>query len=192
MVNPEKKDRAAFRDMFLHYYPKVKGFLVCLLKDETAAEDLAQDVFVALWEKREVFPDIRSMDAYIFRMAKNTFLNHVKRNAYHDRYVDEQKEHVSLSITDSGEEALYAREKQLLIELIVENMPAQRRCIFRMSRGEGMKKEDIAKRLGLSKKTVENHINLALKELRKVIMLGIMIFCQFGIECTSTLVCLIM
>ena len=69
----------------------------------------------------------------------------------------------------------YRKEKELLIKLIVDQMPEQRKRIFMMSRYQGLSNDQIAKSLGLSKHTIENNISLALKELREV-MLAFIIF----------------
>lgn len=64
---------------------------------------------------------------------------------------------------------MLAKDLALLVEMVVENMPAQRQAVYKMSREMGMSNDEIALKLGIQKKTVENHLNLALKELRKTI-----------------------
>jgi RNA polymerase sigma factor, sigma-70 family len=66
---------------------------------------------------------------------------------------------------------LVASDTQLLIEMVVENMPEQRQTIYRMSREQHLKNEEIASRLGIQKKTVENHLNLALKDIKNELFL---------------------
>lgn len=163
----------AFRFLFLSYFPKVKAFITHLLKDEPLAEDLSQDIFVKLWENRDSLGLIQSFDAYVYRMAKNSVINQIKRDSYGDKYSKEEYlrvEHVSM------EEEIFAKEIQLLVELTVNKMPEQRKKIYRMSRVEGLKNDEIADKLNLSKKTIENHLNLALKEIRKTISLFLVFF----------------
>lgn len=66
-------------------------------------------------------------------------------------------------------EDVVAKDTQLLIDMVVENMPQQRQMIYRMSREQNLKNEEIALRLGIQKKTVENHLNLALKEIKRAL-----------------------
>ena len=74
--------------------------------------------------------------------------------------------------SDSTPEAdLEARDLQLKIDMSVESMPLQRRTVFRLSRIQGLANDEIARRLGIQKKTVENHLNLALKELKEALQL---------------------
>ena len=71
---------------------------------------------------------------------------------------------------DSPDEDLIAKDLQLLIDMVVANMPPQRKLIYQLSREAGLSNAEIAEKLDLSKKTVENHLNLALKELRKILL----------------------
>lgn len=70
---------------------------------------------------------------------------------------------------------MVAKDTQLLIDMVVENMPQQRQMIYRMSREQHLKNDEIAQRLGLQKKMVENHLNLALKEIKKAVYLMILL-----------------
>ena len=164
-------DNEAFRTLFEMFFPKVKIFLVKFLKDEVVAEDISQDIFVKIWTYREALPDIRSFNTYIYRMTRNAALNHIRGGR--------QKINISeISILDDRdvESEYHTKEKELLIRLMVEHMPPQRQRIFKMSREQGLSNEDIAIKLGISKKTVENNITLALKDLRNVILAFLVFF----------------
>ena len=164
-------DNEAFKTLFEMFYPKVKIFLVKFLKDENTAEDISQDIFVKIWTYREALPDIRSFNTYLYRMTRNAALNHLRGN--HSK-IDISKMSV---LDDKDIEAEYqTKEKELLIRLTVEHMPPQRQRIFKMSREQGLSNDDIALKLGISKKTVENNITLALKELRDVIIAFMVFF----------------
>lgn len=164
----------AFRSFFLHYFPKVKYFIAHLLKDVDRAEDLSQDIFVKVWENRESLGELNSFDAYVYRMAKNAVLNEMKREVIKNKY--NEYEYSREKTGTSVEEELFAKEVQLLIELTVSKMPEQRKKIYEMSRVQGLKNEEIATTLNITKKTVENHLNLALKEIKKTISLFMLFF----------------
>ena len=144
------------------------------MKSEPVAEDLAQDVFIIIWEKREKLVAVKSINSYIYRIAKNVTLNYIEHQyvekKYMEQYVNEE------DVGQSIEEDLLARETELLVQLTVNNMPSQRKKIYRMSREEGLKNDEIAEKLNISKKTVENHLNIALKEIRKAISLLALFF----------------
>ena len=171
LENIAQGDNEAFKTLFEVFFPKVKVFLVKFLKDEVAAEDISQDIFVKIWTFREALPDIRSFNAYIYRMTKNAAMNHI-------RGCKSQIDISKMSILDDKdiEAEYYLKEKELLIRLVVDQMPSQRQRIFKMSREEGLSNDEIAKSLGIAKKTVENNITLALKELRDVIIAFMVFF----------------
>jgi RNA polymerase sigma-70 factor (ECF subfamily) len=158
-------DHEAFRSLFMQYFPKLKFFIARLVKSEAVAEELSQELFVKLWEKREILTMVQSFNAYIYRTAKNAALNYL-----HHKYVEQ---HHALRLSEHqaqpSDELFQAKEMELIIRLTVEKMPEQRRKIFKMSRTAYLKNEEIAQKLNISKKTVENHLTLALKELRQLL-----------------------
>lgn len=166
-------DQSAFRAVFEHYYPRVCEFVRRLVKSDALAEDVAQDIFVKVWERREIFGvEVRSFGNYIYVMSRNAALNALRRTGRISPYAEEQ---ASLPSSDSMEEEYYAREKELLIRLVVCRMPEQRRRVFELSRYMGMDNQTIATTLNISKKTVENHLTLALRTLRAALALWIML-----------------
>lgn len=162
----------AFRCLFMAYFPKVNCFISHLIKSEIIAEELAQDVFMKIWENREQLVTIESFNSYVYRMAKNMALNYLRRKYLEDSYLENYEGETQLTI----EGDLYAREMELLEQLTVSRMPQKRKAIYEMSRKEGLTNDEIAVRMGISKKTVENHLNLALKELRKTLLLFVSFF----------------
>ena len=164
-------DNEAYRTLFEMFFPKVKVFLMKFLKDDVAAEDIAQDIFVKIWDYRETLPDIRSFNTYIYRMTRNAALNHLRSSR---TFLDISK----MSILDDKdiETEYYTKEKELLIRLAVEQMPPQRQRIFKMSREQGLSNDDIAQKLGITKKTVENNLTLALKDLRDIVIAFMVFF----------------
>ncbi len=168
-------EHKAFETVFLAYFNKIKFFISGLLKSDADAEELAQDIFVKLWLNHQSIDCEKSFNAYIYTMARNATFNFLKHKGVHDSYVNEVRE-PEVGVLYS-EESVYAKEIALLVELIVDKMPVRRQDIYRMSRIEGLTNEEISERLGISKKTVENQLSLILKELRRVILIFLLIFC---------------
>jgi RNA polymerase sigma-70 factor (ECF subfamily) len=161
-----------YKALFLMYFPKVKYFITHLVKSEAIAEELAQDVFLKVWEYRERMRDVQSFNAYIYRMAKNEALNYLEHKYVNDTYLEQYRSEAVLSEESDWE----AREIELIEQLIVSRMPPQRKKVYEMSRMQGISHAEIATHLGISKKTVENHLNLALKELRKALQIITLFF----------------
>lgn len=164
-------DQAAYKDLFFKYYPKVRSFISAFIKDEDAAEDLSQDIFFKFWENRKNLTGINNLGAYFYVLSKNASLNYIRKSnrITHTDIPDDTG-------TDDVEQVYFSKEKELIIRLTVENMPPQRRHIFRLSRYYGKSNDEISELLGISKKTVENHLNLALTEIRKVLAVLILFF----------------
>lgn len=158
-------DHDAFRSIFMKYFPKMKYFIAHIVKSEEVAEDLSQEVFEKIWLIKEDLPQLKSFNAYIYRMSKNIAINYIERKYIERSYVDNYQVEKDFLIDDE----LEAKDIEMLILLEVEGMPAQRKRIFELSRYENLKNEEIAQQLNITKKTVENHLNLALNQLRKAI-----------------------
>ncbi|MDE6820164.1 RNA polymerase sigma-70 factor [Bacteroides acidifaciens] len=169
-----------FEQIFDEIFPKVKAFAWKILQSEEDAEDIAQDVFAKLWNMPETWEDKETWHNYIYTIARNYIFNFLKHKAIEQKYQQQSKlEDYNYYSTDDIYDQLYAKELQLLVKLTIDRMPEQRRKVFLMSRQEEMSHTEIAERLGVSIRTVERHIYLALGELKKVLYL---FFFMFTIE----------
>ena len=157
-------DREAFKMLFEEFYPKTKVFLENLIKDEMASEDIAQDIFMKLWTLRGGLPEIKSFNLYIYRVVRNAALNWLR-----SRYPSVSLSSVTLSDGHDTEEEYYKKEKELLVRIAVAQMPFQRQRIFKMSRYQGFTNDEIAVKLNIARKTVENHLTQALRDIRAVL-----------------------
>lgn len=171
-------DEQAFESLFLHYFPRIKGFINGILQNEEEAEDISQDIFVSMWQNRERLTNIENLNAYLFRVAKNAVFRHIERSLLFRDFQEQQIDRASFTPTDNDsiEEELYAKELNFLISVAVEKMPPQRKQIYKMSRLEGISNDEIAERLSISKRTVENHLTQALADIRKIIGFFIIAF----------------
>ncbi len=160
-------DRESFHSLFSHYYPKTVVFLSSILKDDKdAAEDLAQDIFLKIWLSRSALSGIADFGAYLYVMTKNSALMYLRRKKHQTVSIDE----LDLLIDQAIEEQCTVKENLEYIQAVVSKMPPKRRKIYIMSREQGMSNDEIAKELNIKKKTVENHLNLALSEIRRILV----------------------
>ncbi|MDO5663733.1 MAG: RNA polymerase sigma-70 factor [Bacteroidia bacterium] len=163
-----------FEKFFTLYFPKVKNFAAMLLKSDFEAEDIAQDIFMKLWNAPDLWiNDYKSAEGYLYAMTKNQILDLIKHKKVERAYRDEKIEDYMLSGDLDNQnplDTLYYEEVKLLILLALEQMPEKRKQVFTMSRFEKMSNQEIADQLNLSVRTVEHHIYLALSDLKKIII----------------------
>lgn len=169
-----------FRRFFTINYPKVKNFAQMLLKSELDAEDVAQDVFLKLWQQPELWiNNEKDMDNYLFIMTRNIILNIFKHQRIEQEYQEELFDKTILYELTENDEILnnvYYKEMLMLVHLTLEKMPERRRMIFEMSRFKGLNHKEIADKMGISVRTVEHQIYLSLIELKKILLIFFLFF----------------
>lgn len=174
LYGQEKKKK--FEQFFIITFPKVKAFAWKVLKSEDDAEDIAQDVFVKLWDNPEIWEHQETWNGYIYTMVRNHIYNFLKHKSIELNYQEQLNKEDFPSFEPDIHDQLYAKEIELLMKLTLDTMPEQRRKVFIMSRYKGMSNQEIADNLQLSIRTVERHIYLALQDLKKVILIAFFLY----------------
>lgn len=160
-------DRDAFNTIYWRYSPKVYNTILYLLNDSGLAEDVVQDLFLTIWEKREnILPEL-NFEAYISTIARNLAYKYFEEALYNKLPVEEFKD--AKLTSNSEEDMIEADSLREYIFNVISSFPEMRRKVFIMSRFENLSHAEIAVKLSLSERTVEAHIYQALKELRKVL-----------------------
>lgn len=155
----------AYEALFGRYYIPLLRFVSSMIKSRSA-EDICQNCFLKLWINRENLNPEAGVKSWLFTVSKNEILNHLKsknnrteplRTEFHDA---ESRDSSVFDMFSHAETASNIRNT-------VDKMPSQRRTVFQLSRQEHLNNSEIADQLGLSVRTVEKHIELALKDIRK-------------------------
>ena len=177
IVRLKDGDQTAFELLFHFYYPGLVIYAAQFTADRCEAEEIVQNFFVRFWQKHQQILHGDSLKNYFFLSVKNSSLNYLKHKKIEERYLKE--------LTDlSNQHLVYdpdlyvATELQEKIKNSINLLPEKCREIFVMSRIQGLKNDDIANELKLSKRTVETQISNALKVLRVELKdyVGLLIF----------------
>jgi RNA polymerase sigma-70 factor (family 1) len=158
-------DEAAYEQLFRTYYPRLCGFAATLVTDREEAEEVVQTLFCRLWEQRDTLEVTTSVQAYLFRAVRNASLNHLKKVKIRDTYKAHNLATMEQNHAFQPDHAVHSELRQAL-EKAIAGLPEQCRIVFKMSRFEELKYKEIAEKLGISPKTVENQMGKALKVLR--------------------------
>lgn len=161
-------DEDAFEQLFFEYFYDLCSFASQITHSEGLAQDVVQEVFFKIWDRRQDWYLSSSLKAYLFQSVRNEALNKINHEKYRDELKDKLAKQKKKSITtqpkDRGQ-----RNKEILDEIwsIVSNMPRRRRSVFILYRKHGLSYREIAEVLDISRKTVENHMGLALSDIRE-------------------------
>lgn len=165
-INYAAVDREiVFERAFREHFKALHAYAFTIIRDEENAEEIVQNVFFKLWEKKENIDEITSLKAYLYRATYNdslNFLKHTKVKAAYETYAKSTGSDKSDAV-----DTLSTKELQAKIDKALNELPEQCRTIFQMSRFEELKYREIAEQLNLSVKTVENQMGKALKVLRE-------------------------
>lgn len=154
-----------FEETFRKYYQSLCNYANSILKEMDEAEEVVQNLFLSIWEKRNDLEINISLKSYLYRAVHNHCLNRIKHLKIREEYQQYAVNFYDASY-ESVNQTVMKNELETKIEEAIKKLPEQCRLIFRMSRFEELKYHEIAEQLELSPKTVENQIGKALKILR--------------------------
>ena len=159
----------AFTTLYETYWAKVYNFSRLYLTSSTEIEEVVQDVFVKVWEARIFIKENENFKGFLFITTRNIIFNQFRKsfneNAYKLAVLKSASESYSI------EEEMVASDLHIYINKLIEELPPRQQEVFKLSREKHLSYREIAQQLDISEKTVERHINEALKFLRKNIYL---------------------
>lgn len=151
-----------FKSLFDQYYEGIKSFLFYKTGSITVAEDIVQEVFLKLWDKRENI-EMKTVKSFLFTIANNLAINHLKHQNIVFNFARNENHQGKV---DSPQFQLEMKEFEANLERLLAEMPENYRIVFLMNRIEKLTYNEIAERLGLSVKAIEKRMSNALSFLR--------------------------
>lgn len=161
----------AFRLLFNRYYKRAVNTINKYVKDEHTAEDLAQTIFVRLWNKREQIEIQGYFSPYFRRICVNDSINYIKSNK-HFVFLEPETWEKELGDHSEEEQERYLGQelRESKLSAAINNLPEKCRIVFLLNRIDGLSHKEIAQQLDISTKTIENHMTKALKLLREAML----------------------
>lgn len=159
-------DEEAFTNLFYLYKHKLYSYTLRITESPELTQDMVQDVFLKLWKNRSQLDRVENFGAFILKMAQNQAVNAFKRMANETLILSKiQKE---VNVFEAGpEENVEYKEVQHLINDVLKKLPPQQNLVFKLSREQGLKHNEIAQLLKISPYTVKNHLVVALQAIRE-------------------------
>lgn len=163
-------DETAFEQLFFEYYNNLCAFALKITKSKEQARDVVQDIFLKLWNRRKDWKIDDSLKTYLYQAVWNQALNSVKTEKRHQKNKNEFAEEVKyFTGASSGNSHQNTTELITRIWEVTQEMPEQRQQVFILHRKHGLSYKEISKVMDITRKTVENHMGLALKYIREQI-----------------------
>lgn len=163
LVKEDSKE--GFRLLYERYASGIQSFAYNYLREKHDAEELVQDVFLKIWEKRATLNHTANVRAFIFKIAINAIYDFIKRKNIQQAFQDFVAS--TQNTSDETWEQVVHNDMISQINEITAQMPEQRLKIFKLSKEQGLTNEEIAEKMGLSKRTIENQLYRAICYLKK-------------------------
>ncbi len=157
----------AFRKIFDFYSTKLYNYAFRITDNEEMAEEIVMDAFMKVWINRPVLSEINRFDSYLYTIVRNQAFNAIKRVAHEAQIIKE----LGFSNTEyqhCTEDTVTYNDYQHLLNHAVEDLPPQQKRVYNLRRNDGLKYDEIAAVLNLSKNTVKAHLKKAVSSLRIV------------------------
>lgn len=160
-------DRQAYTYLYSRHLDALLQYIFLFTGSKETAEEIVQEVFLKIWEKRTILGEVESFKAYIFRAAKNQLINHINREKIRTRYTDHAQQNGQA--TPNGDDTQHQvdyRQAHALLREAIQALPPKRKQVFLFSIEEGLSLDEIAARMGISKNVVKKQLYDAYSAVR--------------------------
>jgi RNA polymerase sigma-70 factor (ECF subfamily) len=162
----KKGEKDALQELINLYGVKIYRFAFSYLKNKSDTEELLQDIFIKIWEKRKNLDPGQNMKPYLYKIVVNSIYDLIRKKNREKLFAEYISHHQPKGADSSWNEIIW-NEMRSNLDRLIGHMPEQRQKIFLLSREEGLKNHEIADRLNLSLRTVENQLYRAVLFLKE-------------------------
>lgn len=162
-------DEVAFRQCFDYFYIRLVRFALTYVTTQEEAEELVSDIFVKLWNKKDMLDTIQDITSYLYAAVRNQCLNHLKKDSTRPPHISDNSIESFISGINNPSVDLEWKEIHARLERAIEGLPEQCRTVFILIREERFKYKEVAGILKISPRTVETHLNRAVRKLSKAL-----------------------
>lgn len=173
---------SVFKRIYDDYWYDLYRYAYNIVRDKGVSEEIVQETFFSLWNKRQKLQVDRSMRAYLFTAVKYQTISHIRAAKVRTNYAAGFAWFESTMVDNSNEENIHFSDLKRHIEVETAKLPEKCRQIFQMSRNEHQSVQAISDMLNLSHKTVENQLSKALKHLRSSLGHFLFVFVAFALS----------
>ena len=163
-------DAQAFAEFYEAYAVKLALYVSRFLGSELWAEEIVHDTFLKLWSIRETLTTVETPAAFVYRMIANRAKDHLKHQEHEVKLQQHLVRHFQQANTNTTQDQLDYQIGERLYRQAVQQLPTQRALVFKMRHEQGLSYDEIARELDLSRHTVRNLLNLALKDIRSYLL----------------------
>lgn len=164
--------QAAFKRLYLFYFPKLMRFVLRYVPNGEEAEELVSDTLLAIWSNRQSLPAIANFKAYIYAIARHKIVSYWRVRPQSSVRLDELNTDLFFQTEVTPEAELISREEVMRLNAAVDALPAKCKLAFKLVREERLKYKEVAEILGISIKTLESHLATAVRKLREALREG--------------------
>jgi RNA polymerase sigma-70 factor (family 1) len=155
----------AFRRIFDAFSGQVYSFSLRLTRSKENAEEIVQEVFLKIWINRELLSTIDNFPAYLYTLTRNLALNNLKRIAVEKR-THAMLQHEMQSKDNVTEQTVIHHDYEQFLSKAINHLPPQQRLVYSLCHQEGLRYDEVAQRLKISKLTVKTHMQHALRSIK--------------------------
>ena len=159
-------DRKAFTQLYSAQIDNVYNYIFLFTKSKEETEEILQDVFVRIWEKRENLKKVDSFKNYLYKAAKNKLISQMRHLQIRYRVLSEIKRNKAAIQPTTNDEVDY-KEYYRVVQMAIEKLPPKRKLIFRLNTENGLSHDEIAEQLQISKSVVKNQLYKAYDFVRQ-------------------------